>query len=506
MGRENARRARPSLRCQPFAYASASASRGSSAARRASERSRSRSVGADSIGHVRRASGRRVVARRTSSGVEELADRLPERARLARRSVVRGGLTHEREEPARPACTPCRRGSDHDSLRPAARAGRRACRRARGASRRRRRVRSDARRGSEPCSRPITNTASNVRVRARARSRTATRPGAPAPSPRTVARSSAVRMSSVATVTPASPSCRSSSITPRAASAARRSRRALVVVGRHSEPVGVAQHRLHGRVRQRRAGRSSAARASRIGSGRPVRSFVISSIVRSPRSTARPRRRPSRKSTSERPSPPYGVRRNAKRSRRVPLLHTNRSKRQQRLPEGGRAEPRATFDRERHAERAERRLDRCARALDRRADDRDVLRLDAVADEIEDRLGEQLERRSPARPLEEANRAVERDRRAPVLEEVALEVRDPTGKVRLRAGGHLHDRSCRQRAQVVGRPLQRREHRATRLVRQRDVNLPATGERLDQAPFGTGEILEAVREHRRPVPGRRDPS
>ena len=40
------------------------------------------------------------------------------------------------------------------------------------------------------------------------------------------------------------------------------------------------------------------------------------------------------------------------------------------------------------------------------------------------------------------------------------------------------------------------------------MHLPAPRERLDQAPFRTREILEAVGEHRRPVPGseiRREP-
>ncbi len=99
MGRENARRARPSFRCHPFAYASASASPGSSAARRARARSRSRSVGADSIGHVRRASGRLVGVAAHVVGVEELAHRLPEGTWLPRRAIVRRSFTDEGEEP-----------------------------------------------------------------------------------------------------------------------------------------------------------------------------------------------------------------------------------------------------------------------------------------------------------------------------------------------------------------------------------------------------------------------
>jgi hypothetical protein len=65
--RSCARRARRSRRSHPFAFASPSASAGSSRAIDASARRRSRSVGASSIGHVSSESRRRVVARSTSS-------------------------------------------------------------------------------------------------------------------------------------------------------------------------------------------------------------------------------------------------------------------------------------------------------------------------------------------------------------------------------------------------------------------------------------------------------
>ena len=134
----NARLARPSLRCQPFANASASASRGSLAASRASARSRSRSVGAASIGQVRRASGRRVVWRRTSSGSKSSQTASQNGLGSARRAVVGRRLAHEREQLPRPrACgveeiaVAARRVGSLRAARPAR------CR-ARGASRRRR--------------------------------------------------------------------------------------------------------------------------------------------------------------------------------------------------------------------------------------------------------------------------------------------------------------------------------------------------------------------------------
>ena len=67
VARSKAPRARSSRRDQSFAAASASAPSASSAARRTRARRRSRSLGADSSGHVRADSGRRRVARCTSA-------------------------------------------------------------------------------------------------------------------------------------------------------------------------------------------------------------------------------------------------------------------------------------------------------------------------------------------------------------------------------------------------------------------------------------------------------
>ena len=183
--------------------------------------------------------------------VEELADGLPERARLARRAVVRGGLAHERQQPPRP------RAGGVEEIAVAARSvgplqpGAARRRRAPGASRRRRTATSGARRGSDPCSRPITKTASKLRVRARVRSSTATRPGSPAASPRTVARSRAERTSS-AWIGDAGLAQPLELVEDPAggvggAEVALRGRRH----GRRAEPVGVAQHRVHDRARGR---------------------------------------------------------------------------------------------------------------------------------------------------------------------------------------------------------------------------------------------------------------
>ena len=134
--------------------------------------------------------------------------------------------------------------------------------------------------------------------------------------------------------------------------------------GRRAEAVGVAEHREHDGSRRRRAAPPRSARSSSIGSGRPVRSFVVSSIVRSPRSTARPRSRPSRKSTSERRE--AAVRRAEEGEELAPgaVAPGEAEQREERLAERGRAEPRPRLDRDRDA-RASRTPSRATRASGR---------------------------------------------------------------------------------------------------------------------------------------------
>jgi hypothetical protein len=52
------------------------------------------------------------------------------------------------------------------------------------------------------------------------------------------------------------------------------------------------------------------------------------------------------------------------------------------------------------------------------------------------------------------------------------------------------------------RPPERRECRPPGLVRKRDGDLRASGERFEQGPLGPGQILETVREDRLTVPRR----
>ena len=64
----------------------------------------------------------------------------------------------------------------------------------------------------------------------------------------------------------------------------------------------------------------------------------------------------------------------------------------------------------------------------------------------------------------------------------------------------LLDLSVGERAEIVHRRAQCLERRATGLVRHRDGDFGAPRERAQQLPFGAGQILEAVREHRLVVP------
>src|SRR6266550_6007066 len=71
----------------------------------------------------------------------------------------------------------------------------------------------------------------------------------------------------------------------------------------------------------------------------------------------------------------------------------------------------------------------------------------------------------------------------------------------LLARGQLLDRTGGQRAQVLGRARERGERVTARLVGERDGEVAAGGERLDERPLGAGQVLEAVGEYRAAVPG-----
>ena len=141
-------------------------------------------------------------------------------------------------------------------------------------------------------------------------------------------------------------------------------------------------------------------------------------------------------------------------------------------------------------------------AIEVRAHDEDLLGSRAAPDQVEHLLGDQLERSARARAFEKANRPVELGACRRLLgEEVALEVRERSRGDLVVARRQLFDAACGERRQVVRRAAKRVERGTVRLVRERDRDLRAPGERLEQRPLGAGQVLEAVREDRPPLPG-----
>ena len=171
--------------------------------------------------------------------------------------------------------------------------------------------------------------------------------------------------------------------------------------------------------------------------------------------------------------------------------------REQRLAERRLADPDPAFDRIRHAEGAERGLELGPLAFHARADDKDLLRPRPAADELEHLVGQQLERSARSGSLEEADRSVERRAGGgPVREQVPLEMGEGGRRDLVIAWRELLDASGRERAQVVGRAPQRLERSAIRLVRERDRDLGAAGEGVQERPLCAGQVLEPVREDR----------
>ena len=74
------------------------------------------------------------------------------------------------------------------------------------------------------------------------------------------------------------------------------------------------------------------------------------------------------------------------------------------------------------------------------------------------------------------------------------------GRYSAARGGRSTMSSSGERRQIHGRARERRVDGAARLVRQRHMDVGARRERLEEAPLGAGEVLEAVREHRAVAP------
>ncbi len=125
----------------------------------------------------------------------------------------------------------------------------------------------------------------------------------------------------------------------------------------------------------------------------------------------------------------------------------------------------------------------------------------AAADQLEDLLADELQRAARAGALEEANRALDRRRgRRRVGEQRPLDVRDRRMSDVVERGRELLDALPGERGQLLGGGSQRSEGRAARLVRKGHGHVGAAGERLDEAPLGLGQVLEAVGEDGLPLP------
>ena len=107
-----------------------------------------------------------------------------------------------------------------------------------------------------------------------------------------------------------------------------------------------------------------------------------------------------------------------------------------------------------------------------------------------------------ARALEEADRAVEA-RRSRGASANSARSRCASDAVRELAqrGRQLEHSVAGERGEVTGGPRERRVRRASRLVGQRDVDVRPRRERLEETPFGRGQVLEAVGQDGSPVPG-----
>ena len=200
-----------------------------------------------------------------------------------------------------------------------------------------------------------------------------------------------------------------------------------------------------------------------------------------------------------------GVGRAQEREEVAPLAVQPRVAKQrgERLAERRLAEPHPALERVGDAERREGGVERRAPALQRGADDRDLLRGSAVAQKAEGLVGHQLERAADPCAFEESEGAVELRRALGRLraEEEALELPQDR-RARVGARRQLLDPTVGEAGQVVGRTSERREGVPAGLVRQRDGHLCPRGESLEQGPLGAGQILEAVGEDRARLPGR----
>src|SRR6187397_2255508 len=128
------------------------------------------------------------------------------------------------------------------------------------------------------------------------------------------------------------------------------------------------------------------------------------------------------------------------------------------MPVRGLGDLQRGIERIRNAERAECRLERRANPVERRADDEDLVRSSAAAYELQDLVGNELERRARAGALEKADRSLAFGRRGrDILEERSLEVRQRGMREAPVSGRKLLEPPAGEARQVRGRALERGE-------------------------------------------------
>ncbi len=178
--------------------------------------------------------------------------------------------------------------------------------------------------------------------------------------------------------------------------------------------------------------------------------------------------------------------------------------REERLPEGCPAQARPALDGVGDAGSRERRLERGAETLERRADEPDGLGRRPVTEQAQDLVRDELERRARAGALEEPDGSLERGRLrvGTVGEERPLQVGECRMGLRGRRRRQLLDPAVGESGEILGRPGKRRERGPSRLVRERHGHLRPAGQGLEQRPLRARQVLEAVGEHGAAVPGR----
>ena len=166
------------------------------------------------------------------------------------------------------------------------------------------------------------------------------------------------------------------------------------------------------------------------------------------------------------------------------------------------AQPRRMLEGIRNPECAEHGLEGRPPAIRRLAHDSDPLERRAATSQLEQLRADELHGAARACSLEELDRSFEWVLEGrPVTEEPAFEMHECNRYGSTLHGRQLRHRPSRQTSQVADRALERGEGHTSGLVRDRHGDVRPRGEGLDQRPLRCRQVLEAIREDRRAIPG-----